>query len=64
MTRGRNISVDALLRKDKRQNIPTAELEPVMDEQGADSARLGAAQRRPRPRSSSGAARMSRIGPT
>src|SRR5262244_1933660 len=32
MARSRNISVDALRHKDKRRNIPTAELEPVMDE--------------------------------
>jgi len=32
MARGRNISVEALRHKDKRRNIPTAELEPVMDE--------------------------------
>jgi hypothetical protein len=28
----RDISVEALPHKDKRRNIPTAELEPVMDE--------------------------------
>jgi hypothetical protein len=27
----RDISVEALRHKDKRRNIPTAELEPVMD---------------------------------
>jgi adenine-specific DNA-methyltransferase len=32
MARGKNISVEALRHKDKRRNIPTAELEPVMDE--------------------------------
>jgi adenine-specific DNA-methyltransferase len=32
MARSREISVEALRHKDKRRNIPTAELEPVMDE--------------------------------
>jgi hypothetical protein len=42
----RDISVEALRHKDKRRNIPTAELEPVMDEKGqdADPPRLRAAQ--------------------
>lgn len=32
MARSKDISVEALRHKDKRRNIPTAELEPVMDE--------------------------------
>jgi adenine-specific DNA-methyltransferase len=32
MARSRDISVEALRHKDKRRNIPTAELEPVMDD--------------------------------
>src|ERR1043165_3517967 len=39
MARSKEISVAALRHKDKRRNIPTAELEPVMDE----------ADRRPKP---------------
>jgi hypothetical protein len=40
MARGKNISVEALRHKDKRRNIPTAELEPVMDEQDKTPIRL------------------------
>jgi adenine-specific DNA-methyltransferase len=40
MARGRNISVEALRHKDKRRNIPTAELEPVMDEKDKSPIRL------------------------
>jgi adenine-specific DNA-methyltransferase len=36
----RDISVDALRHKDKRRNIPTAELEPVMDERDKSPIRL------------------------
>jgi adenine-specific DNA-methyltransferase len=36
----RDISVDALRHKDKRRNIPTAELEPVMDERDKSPVRL------------------------
>src|SRR5690349_11594770 len=32
MARGRNISVEALRHKDKRRNLATAELEPLMEE--------------------------------
>src|ERR1700687_1112331 len=39
MARTKNVSVAALRHQDKRRNIPTAELEPVMDE----------ADKRPRP---------------
>ena len=40
MARGRNISVEALRHRDKRRNIPTAELEPVMDEADKTPIRL------------------------
>jgi adenine-specific DNA-methyltransferase len=40
MARGKNISVEALRHKDKRRNIPTAELEPVMDERDKGPIRL------------------------
>ena len=40
MARGKNISVEALRHKDKRRNIPTAELEPVMDEKDKTPIRL------------------------
>jgi len=41
MARSKNISVEALRHNDKRRNIPTAELEPVMDEKDkTPSARL------------------------
>jgi adenine-specific DNA-methyltransferase len=40
MARGKNISVEALRHKDKRRNIPTAELEPVMDERDKSPIRL------------------------
>jgi hypothetical protein len=40
MARGKNISVEALRHKDKRRNIPTAELEPVMDEADKTPIRL------------------------
>jgi adenine-specific DNA-methyltransferase len=36
----REISVEALRHKDKRRNIPTAELEPVMDEKDKTPIRL------------------------
>ena len=36
----RDISVEALRHKDKRRNIPTAELEPVMDEKDKTPIRL------------------------
>jgi adenine-specific DNA-methyltransferase len=36
----REIAVEVLRHKDKRRNIPTAELEPVMDEQDKSSIRL------------------------
>jgi adenine-specific DNA-methyltransferase len=32
MARGKNISVEALRHKDKRRNLATAELEPLMEE--------------------------------
>jgi adenine-specific DNA-methyltransferase len=40
MARSREISVDALRHKDKRRNIPTAELEPVMDQKDKTPIRL------------------------
>jgi adenine-specific DNA-methyltransferase len=40
MARSRDISVEALRHKDKRLNIPTAELEPVMDEKDKTPIRL------------------------
>src|ERR1700757_3142949 len=40
MPRGKNISVEALRHKDKRRNIPTAELESVMDEKDKTPIRL------------------------
>src|SRR6266436_10101663 len=40
MARGKDISVEALRHKDKRRNIPTAELEPVMDEKDKTPIRL------------------------
>ncbi len=40
MARSKNISVEALRHKDKRRNIPTAELEPVMDEKEKTPIRL------------------------
>src|SRR5712675_469437 len=40
MARTRDISVEALRHKDKRRNIPTAELEPVMDEKEKTPIRL------------------------
>src|SRR5271170_2243909 len=40
MARSRDISVEALRHKDKRRNIPTAELEPVMDEKDKSPIRL------------------------
>jgi adenine-specific DNA-methyltransferase len=40
MARTRDISVEALRHKDKRRNIPTAELEPVMDEKDKTPIRL------------------------
>src|SRR5271154_6373390 len=40
MARSRDISVEALRHKDKRRNIPTAELEPVMDEKEKSPIRL------------------------
>ena len=40
MARGKNIAVEALRHKDKRRNIPTAELEPVMDEKDKTPIRL------------------------
>src|SRR6516225_42123 len=40
MARSREISVAALRHKDKRRNIPTAELEPVMDERDKTPIRL------------------------
>src|SRR5712671_639630 len=40
MARGKNISIEALRHKDKRRNIPTAELEPVMDEKDKSPIRL------------------------
>jgi adenine-specific DNA-methyltransferase len=40
MARGKNISVEALRHRDKRRNIPTAELEPVMDEAEKSPIRL------------------------
>ena len=61
----REISVDALRHQDKRRNIPTAELEPVMDE--ADKTPIQIAYERrtaTSTRSSSGAARTSRTGRT
>jgi adenine-specific DNA-methyltransferase len=36
----RDISVDVLRHKDKRRNIPTAALEPVMDEKDKTPIRL------------------------
>src|ERR1700687_1050880 len=36
----KDISVEALRHKDKRRNIPTAELEPVMDEKDKSPIRL------------------------
>jgi adenine-specific DNA-methyltransferase len=65
MARTRDISVEALRHKDKRRNIPTAELEPVMDEKDKTPIRL-AYERRNRDLDphSSGAARTSRTGLT
>jgi adenine-specific DNA-methyltransferase len=40
MARSKDISVEALRHKDKRCNIPTAELEPVMDEKDKTPIRL------------------------
>jgi adenine-specific DNA-methyltransferase len=40
MARSKDISVEALRHKDKRRNIPTAELEPVMDEKDKTPIRL------------------------
>jgi adenine-specific DNA-methyltransferase len=40
MARTRDISVEALRHKDKRRNIPTAELEPMMQEQDKSPIRL------------------------
>src|SRR4051812_45447054 len=40
MARGKDISVEAMRHKDKRRNIPTAELEPVMDEKDKAPIRL------------------------
>src|ERR1700736_2316624 len=40
MARSRDISVEALRHRDKRRNIPTAELEPVMDEKDKTPIRL------------------------
>src|SRR5271169_1161092 len=40
MARSRDISVEALRHKDKRRNIPTAELEPVMDDKDKTPIRL------------------------
>jgi adenine-specific DNA-methyltransferase len=40
MARSREISIDALRHNDKRRNIPTAELEPVMDERDKSPIRL------------------------
>ncbi len=40
MAGSRHISVEALRHKDKRRNIPTAELEPVMDEKDKSPIRL------------------------
>ncbi len=40
MARSREVSVEALRHKDKRRNIPTAELEPVMDEADKTPIRL------------------------
>jgi hypothetical protein len=61
----RTIDIEALRHKDKRRNIPTAELEPVMDER--DKTRSGwpmSGATATWTRSSSGAARTSRTGPT
>src|SRR4051794_27483140 len=40
MARGKDISVEALRHQDKRRNIPTAELEPVMDDKDKTPIRL------------------------
>src|SRR5215472_13090851 len=40
MARSRKIEIEALRHKDKRRNIPTAELEPVMDERDKTPIRL------------------------
>jgi adenine-specific DNA-methyltransferase len=40
MARTRDISIEVLRHKDKRRNIPTAELEPVMDEKDKTPIRL------------------------
>ena len=60
----REIAVEALRHKDKRRNIPTAELEPVMDEKDKTPIRLAYERRDLSTRSSSGAARTSRTGRT
>lgn len=62
----KQIEVDALRHKDKRRNIPTAELEPVMDEKEKTPIRLACmnAATAISTRSSYGAARTSRTGPT
>jgi adenine-specific DNA-methyltransferase len=61
----RDISVEALRHKDKRRNIPTAELESVMDDKDKTPIRLAYERRnRDLDPSSSGAARTSRTGPT
>jgi hypothetical protein len=61
----KEIAVEALRHRDKRRNIPTAELEPVMDEAEKSPIRSpmsGATATSTR--SSSGAARTSRTGPS
>jgi hypothetical protein len=61
----KQIEVEALRHKDKRRNIPTAELEPVMDEKDKTPIRLAMSGATAiSTRSSSGAARTSRTGPT
>jgi hypothetical protein len=45
MARSKDISVEALRHQDKRRNIPTAELEPVMDETEKTPIRLAYARR-------------------
>jgi adenine-specific DNA-methyltransferase len=45
MARSKDIAVEALRHKDKRRNIPTAELEPVMDEKDKTPIRLAYGRR-------------------
>ena len=42
----KQIEVESLRHKDKRRNIPTAELEPVMDERGKTPIRFAYGRRK------------------